>query len=145
MRAHHCARVDPCLWRKTVTHIRVLIAFVFMSGGLLFSQQPSRTARLSLEEIESLAQQNNPEIRAAARRINLAQAGIPAAGALDDPVLMYRNWGTPLSRPYRWDEAQQMFMVQQSLPGPGKRALRSGIAGKEVQLAQTQLDIVRRE
>ena len=100
---------------------------------------------MSLDEIEAVARQNNPEIRAAARRVSLAETAIPVAGALDDPMLMYRNWGTPLSSPYRWDNAQQMFMFQQALPGPGKRALRGDIAGKEAQLARTQLEVVRRE
>lgn len=118
-----------------------IIAVLLLSNSLLVAQN----ARLSVAEIESVAQQNNPEIRAAARRVALAQSGIPAAGALDDPMLMYRNWGTPLSRPYRWGDAQQMFMFQQALPGPGKRALRSDIAGKEAELAKTQLEIVRRE
>lgn len=118
------------------------IAFLFIGSVLLAAQQPPR---LSLDEIESLAQQDNPEIRAAIRRVSLVESGIPLAGALDDPMLMYRNWGTPLTRPYRWDDAQQMVMFQQALPGPGKRALRSDIAGQEARLAKMQVEIVRRE
>ena len=126
-----------------MSYIRVLLGVLFLSGVVL-AQQP-QASRMSLDEIEAVARQNNPEIRAAARRASLAETAIPVAGALDDPMLMYRNWGTPLSSPYRWDNAQQMFMFQQGLPGPGKRALRSDIAGKEAQLAKTQLEIVRRE
>ena len=123
--------------------IRFVIAFLFLSSLLLVAQK--QTALMSLPEIESAAQQNNPEIRAASRRVALAQSGVPLAGAVDDPLLMYRNWGTPMARPYRFDEAQQMFMFQQTLPGPGKRALRFDVAGKEEELAKTVLEIVRRE
>ena len=126
-----------------MSRIRVLIALLLTSSSLLVAQKQS--VRMSLTEIESVAQQNNPEIIAAARRVTLVQSGVPVVGSLDDPMLMYRNWGTPLSRPYRWDEAQQMFMFQQTLPGPGKRALRTDVAGKEVELAKTQLEIIRRE
>jgi outer membrane protein TolC len=128
-----------------MSYIRLLIAFLSLGSWFVFAQQPPSAARMSLDEIESVAQQNNPEIRSAARRIALAETAIPIAGALDDPMLMYRNWGTPLSRPYRFDEAQQMFMVQQTLPGPGKRALRSDVGGKEARLAKIQLEIVRRD
>ena len=127
-----------------MSRFRFAIAFL-LTGGVLLNAQQAQPARMSLSEIEAAAQQNNPEIRAAARRMALAQTAAPIAGSLDDPMLMYRNWGTPLSRPYRWDDAQQMIMLQQTLPGPGKRALRSDIATKEAQVAETQLEIVRRE
>lgn len=100
---------------------------------------------MSLDEIESAAMQGNPEIRAAARRIATAEARIPAAGALDDPMFMYRNWGTPLNQPLNWKQAQHMFMLQQNLPGPGKRALRSQVAGSETDVLKFQLDTTRRE
>ncbi len=104
----------------------------------------SAAARMSLPEIQAAAMLNNPENRAAVRRVSLAQSRVSAAGALDDPMVMYRNWGTPLSRPWAFDQAQNMFMVQQSFPGPGKRGLRSGIAGKEVEIARLELETVRR-
>ena len=126
-----------------MSRISVFVALLFFGSPLLLAQKQS--APLSLDEIEAVAQQNNPDLRAAARRSALAQTAVPVAGSLDDPMLMYRNWGTPLSRPYRWDEAQQMFMLQQSLPGPGKRALRTEVAGKEAELAKTQLEVLRRE
>jgi hypothetical protein len=34
-------------------------------------------------------------------------------------MLMYRNWGTPLQKPWDWNQAQHMLMYQQTLPGPG--------------------------
>jgi len=87
----------------------------------------------------------NPEIRAAVRRLSVAETQVVGAGALDDPMFMYRDWGTPLSRPYDLNQAQNMFMLQQTLPGPGKRAARSNVAAKEIEVAKEQLEAARRE
>jgi outer membrane protein TolC len=100
---------------------------------------------MSLQEIEAAAMQANPEIRAAARKIATAEAAVSGAGALDDPMLMYRNWGTPLNQPLNFDQAQNMLMVQQTFPGPGKRALRSQVAGSQVEVLKLQLETVRRD
>ena len=100
---------------------------------------------MALEQIEAAAMQGNPEIRAAVRRVAVLEARIPAAGALDDPMFMYRNWGAPLERPYDLNQAQNMFMLQQTFPGAGKRAARSDVAGKEVNVAKEQLEGLRRE
>jgi outer membrane protein, heavy metal efflux system len=109
------------------------------------SRSESRVVRMSLEEIETAAMQGNPEIKAASRRVAIAEARVPGAGALDDPMVMYRNWGTPLNQPLNWNQAQNMFMVQQMFPGPGKRALRSQVAGSETAVPKLQLETVRRD
>ena len=106
-------------------------------------QTPSEP--MSLERIEAAALQGNPEIRAAARRVAVSEARAPGAGALDDPMFMYRDWGTPLKQPWDLNQAQNMFMLQQTFPGAGKRGARSDIAAKEVGVAKEQLEGARRE
>jgi outer membrane protein TolC len=98
---------------------------------------------LTLEEIERIALQRNPEIEVAARRLAMAEADVPGAGALDDPEAMYRGWGVPLTQPWDYNQAQNMFMVTQALPGPGKRSLRTAVARSDVTEAQDQLAAVR--
>jgi outer membrane protein TolC len=100
---------------------------------------------MSLEQIEAAAMVGSPEVRAAARRAAIAEARVNRAGALEDPMFMYRDWGTPLKQPWNLNQAQNMFMLQQTFPGPGKRAVRSQIAGPEVEIAKQQLEAVRRE
>jgi cobalt-zinc-cadmium efflux system outer membrane protein len=100
---------------------------------------------MTLEEIEREAMANNPEIHAAAARVAVAKAHAPVAGALDDPVLMYRNWGTPLEKPWDWNQAQHMLMYQQTLPGPGKRAARTEVANQQAAESEAQIEIVKRE
>ena len=99
----------------------------------------------TLPELQEMAMHASPQIRIAARRVSVAEARQPGAGALDDPKFMYRDWGTPLKQPWNLNQAQNMFMYTQMLPGPGKRALRSEIAGKEIEAAKVELEAVRRD
>jgi len=100
---------------------------------------------MELEDIQREAMANNPEIRAAEARVAVAKARTPAAGALDDPMLMYRNWGTPISKPWDWNQAQHMVMYQQTLPGPGKRAARTELANQQAAESEAQIEVVKRE
>lgn len=96
-----------------------------------------------LEEIERMALAANPEIRVAARKLAVVEAHVPLAGALDDPSLMYRGWQVPLRQPWNYNAAQNMFMVSQTLPGPGKRKLRTSVAEGDVTEAKAALDATR--
>lgn len=126
------------------------ISVVVFVSALSFAQtvpvgRSPRAQVMTLEGIEREAMANNPEIRAAESRLNVAKARTPIAGALDDPMFMYRNWGTPLERPWNWNQSQHMFMYQQSLPGPGKRAARTEVANRQVAETAAQIEVVRRE
>jgi len=98
---------------------------------------------MSLDEVQQIALGENPEIHVAARRVAAAEAHVPLAGALDDPQFMYRGWGVPLSKPWDYNAAQNMLMLGQSLPGPGKRVLRTSIAQSDVTEAKSELAATR--
>ena len=100
---------------------------------------------LTLDEIESMALIGNPEIRVAVRKLAVVQAHVPAAGALDDPSLMYRGWQVPLPQPWNYNAAQNMFMLSQTLPGLGKRPLRTSVAEADVEEAKAALKATRLE
>lgn len=126
------------------------IAVVVLISAVSFAQIPrsvqlARGPVMSLEEIERVALANNPDIRAAERRLAVFKARTPAAGALDDPMVMYRNWGTPLQKPWDWNQSQHMFMYQQTIPGRSKRAARTAVANQQVAEADAQIEVVRRE
>ena len=93
------------------------------------SQQHSHTNSnappITLEQAEQIALQANPEIRVAAEKVAMAEAHVSGAGALDDPSVMYRGWQVPLTKPWDYNAAMNMFMIGQAFPGPGKRMLRS--------------------
>ena len=100
---------------------------------------------LTLDDVERIALASNPEIAVAARRVAIAQAHVPTAGALDDPMAMYRGWGVPLQQPWNYNDAQNMFSISQTFPGAGKRTLRTSVAESDVDVAKAQLDEVRLE
>jgi outer membrane protein TolC len=100
---------------------------------------------LTLDEVVRMALERNPEIEVAARRVAAMEAHVPVAGALDDPMAMYRGWGVPLERPWNFNDAQNMVSISQTFPGSGKRALRTSVAESDVDVAKAQLDEVRLE
>jgi outer membrane protein TolC len=100
---------------------------------------------LTLDDVERMALSANPEIGVAARRVAIAQAHVPVAGALDDPMAMYRGWGVPLEHPWNFNSVQNMFSISETLPGRGKRSLRTSVAESDVDVAKAQLDQVRLE
>ena len=98
---------------------------------------------LTLEQAEQIAMQANPEIRVTARKLVMAERHVSGAGALEDPSLMYRGWQVPLQQPWNYNAAMNMFMVGQSFPGRGKRALRSQVANDAVATAKAELEATK--
>lgn len=114
-------------------------------GAILDSQkspEPSAPA-LTLDEAKRIALAENTEIHVAARKVAMAEAHVPTTGRLDDPQFMLRNWQVPLSKPWDLNAAQNMLMLGQSLPGPGKRPLQTDIAQSDVAVAKDELESVR--
>jgi outer membrane protein TolC len=100
---------------------------------------------LTVEQAVAEALQSNTEIRAAVRRLSLAQLKIATARSLDDPMLMVRDWQTPLRKPWDLNQAQLMFSLQQTFPGKQKLDLRSKVAGEDVELASDELESLRQQ
>lgn len=110
---------------------------------LQMHEQAAAGPAMTLDDVERIALEVNPEIQVAARRVAIAQAHRPVAGALDDPMAMYRGWGVPLSQPWNYNAGQNMFGLSQTFPGRGKRALQTSLADSDIALAKAQLDQVR--
>ena len=108
-------------------------------------RQPANAPALTLELLQVAALQANPEIRILSQQAVAAGERVGAAGSLDDPTFQYRGWGVPWREPWNLNQAQNMFMVSQSFPGPGKRALRSQIAQQDVSIAKVMLEAKKRE
>lgn len=95
----------------------------FAQSNMLLSaatqhHQSSSVPPYTLAELQQMAMRSNPEIRIAVRRLSVAQSRVSGAGALDDPVFMYRDWGTPLKKPWDLNQAQNMFMYSQTFRDP---------------------------
>lgn len=135
--------VSACLVLATAANAQT----PFATEALLPQHHEEQTvaASMSVDHLEQVALERNPEIRVAVRQVSTAEARVSGAGALDDPMFMYRGWGVPFRQPWDLNQAQNMFMVTRSFPWPGKRALRSGISEQEVAVAKAMLDAKRLE
>jgi outer membrane protein TolC len=100
---------------------------------------------LSVDEAVAAARESNPEIRAAVRRLSLAQMKTHTARSLDDPMLMMRDWDTPLRRPWDLNQAQLMVSLQQTFPSRLKRDARAKLAEDDAGVAALDLETLRQE
>jgi len=100
---------------------------------------------MSVDEAVAEALQANPEIRAAVRRLSLAQLKITTARSLDDPMFMARDWDTPLGQPWDLNQAQMMFSLQRTFLSKQKRDLHAKVAGDDAEVAVSELESARQE
>ena len=100
---------------------------------------------LTVEQAVNEALQSNAGIRAAVRRLSLAQLKTTTAASLDDPMLMVRDWDTPLRKPWDLNQAQAMFSIQQTFVSKQKRDLRGKVAGDDAEVASDELETLRQE
>lgn len=107
-------------------------------------ESPGATV-LTVDQAVAEAREANPEIRTAVRRLALAQSKTATARSLDDPMLMVRDWQTPLKKPWDLNQAQLMFMVQQTFPNGQKRDMRARLAGDNVEVATEEVETLRQE
>ena len=136
---------------------RIATPFVLALGLSCFAQSgtgrmgaPANTgldaaAPITVEDAVSKALVSNPQIHAAVRRLTLAQSKRGTARSLDDPMLMVRDWDTPLSKPWDLNQAQLMVSVQQTLVSKQKRDLRAKVAGDDAEMAASDLESLRQE
>ncbi len=101
--------------------------------------------RLTVDEAVAKALDGNPEIRAAVRRLSLAQMKTATARTLDDPMFMVRDWGTPLKQPWDLNQSQLMFSLQQTFPGRQKLEMRAKLAVDDAGVAAIDLESLRQE
>ena len=100
----------------------------------------------SLADLIKEAQRSNPEILAARKAVEAAQARIVQAQSLDDPELDVESWAIPLSQPTNLNQANtHMVNLRQRLPFPGKLRLRGEVASQEEAMATARYRMKERE
>lgn len=95
-----------------------------------------------LDDFIAAALAHNPRIAAARFELQRQTEQITLASSLDDPMLEI----APMGRAWHSDVDEVMVSVHQTIPFPGKRAVRGDIARTQVavaaaQLQQTRLDV----
>src|SRR6185437_5241815 len=112
------------------------------------SPDGDHAALVPLTTLIEEAQQKNPDIQVAEHEYRAAKSGAEGAGALPDTQLMLQHFSVGSPRPFAGytnsDFAYIGIGASQQLPWPGKRALRSEVAGLNAESVQAQSGIVSR-
>lgn len=92
--------------------------------------EPPASGPQPLVALVAEARANNPEIAAARSELEVAEQRVPAASALDDPMVEFGVVNAPLESLSlrREDMTMKMLGLGQRLPYPGKRGLRRAVA-----------------
>jgi outer membrane protein TolC len=147
-RTYWCT-VPACIAEYKVKFKSLLVPLALAISSPSFAQTGSPEARnaaaLTVDQAVSEAHETNPEIRAAMRRLTLARMKIETARSLEDPMVTVRDWATPITKPWDLNQAQLMFMVQQTFPNRDKREMRARLAGDNVEVAEADLETLRQE
>lgn len=98
-----------------------------------------------LDALIAEALDRSPEARASADRVSVARARILPAGARNDPVVTAGLIQIPIRKPSLTDDDFTMLMagITQTIPYPGKLALRTRAARLDVVAAVTMRDAAR--
>lgn len=115
----------------------------------LASQVPATAAPAStLADLVRELEQNNPEIKAARREIDMRVARIAPAGAPPDPTFSFGYMGGLLRAPFLPSSSApgsfRQFGLSQEIPYPGKLALSSRIAATEADAERWSYETTRR-
>jgi outer membrane protein, heavy metal efflux system len=133
-------------WKVKFKYLLVPAASVFCWPAFAQPDRPVGAPDvLTVDQAVAEAREANPEIRSAMRRLALAQTKTATARSLDDPMFMVRDWQTPLRKPWDLNQAQLMFMVQQTFPNKEKRDMRAHLAGDNVEVASAEVETLRQD
>lgn len=100
----------------------------------------------NLGELLAETLRSNPEILAARKAVEAAQAVIAQARSLDDPELDIESWAIPFKQPTNVNQAStHMVNLRQRLPFPGKLRLRGDVATQEQAMAAARYRAKERE
>ncbi len=111
--------------------------FLLMLFSLFPAPVRADKVKLPAENLTALvtaAVTNNPELKASESRWQMFASRVKQAGALDDPMVMFKIQNTPASDPLvfnRDPQSAKVIGISQQLPFWGKRGLRRDIARYE--------------
>ncbi len=128
--------------------IRVMLVALIMAGSAraVQSQQnhvADTTAIADLSRMIEIALERNPGIRAAEKRYRSLEAIPPQVSSLPDPMLGYTRWVQNVET--RVGPQENVFILSQRVPFPGKLGLRGKIASMDARAAYQQYEAVKRD
>ncbi len=114
----------------------LLAVMILFSTSVPFAGAVESPPTLSLPELIRELLQANPDLMAARKRLEAAQARIPQAKGLPPPRIGVEFEEIPRGT-VKLNQATLLYSLIQSLPFPGKLSLKHQVAVKEAQLAAT--------
>ncbi len=130
--------------RQYVTVVSVLV--LFFCSALSRAQDPDAVLRnmLVLPELIHEVLARNPELVAARKQWEAATTRITQARSLEDPTLSVQLWNVPQT--FNVTQAQNsIFGLSQSLPFPGKLALKGDVASRSAEMTEQAVRAKERE
>jgi cobalt-zinc-cadmium efflux system outer membrane protein len=145
---------------RGVTLMRFGIVLLLVSPAMAQLSQQNNIARtgdpeshgpvtpVSLKDLVSQAEQNNPEIAVAERGYMAATHVARQASALPDTQVTVQQFAVGSPRPFAGYTNSEFAYVglgaSQEIPYPGKRGLRGQVANREADVRRVQIESVRR-
>src|SRR5574341_1019768 len=130
----------------TVLLITATLTAAFSSGEVAAQTQSEATAVngnfLRLRDLLREARERNPEILAAEKRRQAAQARIKPAGTYADPQIAFQSMYTPYPL-NNVGNGERIFTISQMFEFPGKLGLMSGMARKEAEAIGADVETTR--
>ena len=139
---------------QTIGLVLLALGFAATAGlpDVVGAQAPAAapvadTRSSNLDSLVAQALATSPTVRAASIRVDAARARIGPATARPDPMLMAGIQNLPISRPGFSNDEMTMKMIgaSQTIPYPGKLALRRSVADRDVDAARVGVELAQRQ
>jgi outer membrane protein TolC len=149
VRSRGTARPTRTRRRESVLAFALLaLAVPALAGplGPVAAQQPAQDPQI-LASLLAQAEANNPRILAAVSTAEAAEAHVPQAGALPDPMLSVGVMNFPVTDPSLRREMMTMTTVQlgERFPWPGKLSLGEDVARLMAEAARWEAERTRQD
>ncbi len=132
------------MMRVTWMFITVLLLTGAASARQLQENGAADTSMVAdLSAMIDIALKENPGIRAAEKRYRSLLAVPPQVSTLPDPVLGYTRWVQNVET--RVGPQENVFVLSQRIPFPGKLGLRGKIALQDAEAARQEYEAARRD
>lgn len=116
----------------------IALFITFLAGVPLYASDSTAVRAETLDELIDHASRNNPRIQAARAEWARMIERYPQVTALPDPMLTYTH---PIEEiETRLGPTEQVFMLSQKIPFPGKLSTRGEVVTKEVEIARTRYE-----
>jgi outer membrane protein, heavy metal efflux system len=122
----------------------ILVTQMLAGASLAAAEEPPGTTNLTLTTAVKLAVRDNADLKSLRTRWEAMQQRSAQAGVLPNPMFTYS--GMDMASGGSWpNTGEKRFMLEQEFHWFGKRALREGIAAKDAEAMQRELETMTRE